>query len=81
MTFSLDPGGVMTEMSQKLPEELYPYLKDTAELAGDSLVWLTKERREWLMGRFVDVNWDMEELEAKKAEIMKGDKLKVRMIV
>lgn len=81
ISFSLDPGGVATEMSLKLPKELHPYLEDTAELAGDFTVWLTKERREWLSGRFVDATWDVEELEARKDDIVKGDKLKVRMVV
>lgn len=40
----------------------------TAELAG--AVYLTTERAEYLNGRFVTVNWDIEELEARKDEIV-----------
>lgn len=54
---------------------------DTPELAGDFVVWLTKERREWLSGRYVSCCWDVRELEARKQEIVDGDKLKVRMVV
>jgi hypothetical protein len=53
-------------------------LIDTPELAADSLVWLTRERREWLAGRYVSCNWDMEELEERKEEMV-GDKLKLRI--
>lgn len=50
-------------------------------LCGDTLVYLTKERREWLAGRYVNVTWDMPQLMAKEDELVKGDKLKVRMVV
>jgi len=36
---------------------------DEPELAADTLVWLTRERRKWLAGRYVSYNWDMEELD------------------
>ena len=42
---------------------------------------MTKERRQRLSGRYVTCNWDVTELEAKKDEIVKGDKLKFKMIV
>jgi len=50
-------------------------------LAGGFCTWLTKERREYLSGRYLSVHWDVEELEAKKDEIVKGDKLTFKMIV
>ena len=77
------PGAVMTELVHGLPQEVLDDAAfiDTPELAGDAIVWLTKERREWLSGRYVSCNWDVTELEAKKDEIVKGDKLKVRIIV
>ena len=59
-----------------MPEYMHPLLGDTPELAGD---WLTKERREWLMDRFVSVQWDMEELEAKEIQIEKRDLLNFKM--
>ena len=54
-------------------------LIDTVDLAADSLVWLTEARKEWLSGRYVSANWDVTELEARKDEIVKGDKLKFKM--
>ena len=64
-----------------MPEYMHPSLGDTPEVAGDCLVWLTKERREWLMDRFVSVQWDMEELEAKEIQIEKRALLKFKMAV
>ncbi len=56
-------------------------LKDTPELAADTMVFLTQEKRDWLAGRFVSVAWDMPEFLAMKSEIVEGDKLKVRLVV
>lgn len=81
IAFSLDPGAVPTDMGLSLPETYRKLFVDTPELAADTLVWLTKDRNEWLSGRLVVVTWDVDELEAKKEEIVKGDKLKVRLVV
>lgn len=50
-------------------------------MAGDTIVYLTQEKQDWLAGRYVSCTWDMPEFFAKKEEIVKGDKLKVRMVV
>ena len=55
-------------------------LVDDVGLCGAFCVWLTKDRRErsmqWLSGRFVSANWDVDELLAKKTEIMEKDLLR-----
>ena len=56
-------------------------LTDTPELCGGFVVWLTKGQRTWLNGRYVSADWDVDELEAKKDEIVEGDKLTVKMVV
>jgi len=82
LAYSIHPGGVKTELAKSMPEAMRNrILTDTPELAGDSLVWLTKERREWLMDRFISAAWDMEELEARKEEIVEKDLLKFKMDV
>lgn len=53
-------------------------LCDTEALAGDSIAFLTRERRPWLGGRWVNCNWDMPELMAKEAEIVEHDLLKFK---
>ena len=81
LAFTLHPGGVKTELSNRMPEYMHALLNDTPELAGDSVVWLTRERRDWLMDRFVSVQWDMSELEQMKGEIVEKDLLKFKMAV
>lgn len=54
---------------------------DDIDLCGHFCVWLTKEKREWLSGRYVMANWDVEELEAMKGDIVKHEKLKFTMDV
>lgn len=56
-------------------------LTDKPEVAGDTIVYLTQEKRDWLAGRYISCTWDMPEFLAKKDEIVSGDKLKVRMAV
>ena len=34
-----------------------------------------------LSGRYISANWDVEDLEGMKEEVVKGDKLKMRMVV
>jgi hypothetical protein len=54
-------------------------LIDDVGLGGAFCVWLTKERREWLSGRWLDARWDVEELERRKEDILEKDLLKFRM--
>jgi NAD(P)-dependent dehydrogenase (short-subunit alcohol dehydrogenase family) len=79
--FSIHPGNVVTEILGEggIPEALKHVFVDTPELAGDTLVFLSGERRPWLSGRYVNVTWDMPELEANKEKIVSGDKLKVKL--
>ncbi|KAI5864668.1 NAD(P)-binding protein [Durotheca rogersii] len=77
--FALHPGGVKTELSMNLPETMHRFLTDEPQLSGDSIVWLSKERRPWLSGRYIDARWDMAELEALRDDITQGDLLKVRL--
>lgn len=53
---------------------------ETPELAGDTVTFLTAEERKWLGGRYVNVTWDMPQLMEKEEDIVKGDKLKVRLV-
>lgn len=59
----------------------YLVLKDSPELCGGFLVWLTKGARTWAGGRYLSATWDVDELEARKDEIVNGDKLKLRMVL
>jgi hypothetical protein len=61
--------------------DLLLVLSDDVGLCGGFLTWLTKERRDWLSGRYISVNWDADELESMKDEIVDKDKLKFRMVI
>jgi len=56
-------------------------LIDDIDLCGGFLVWLTKTRRDWLTGRYLMSNYDVDELERMKDQIVKADKLKFKMAV
>jgi NAD(P)-dependent dehydrogenase (short-subunit alcohol dehydrogenase family) len=81
VAIAVHPGGVQTELALNMPGHMHGWLVDTPELAGDTLVWLGSERREWLGGRYVSACWDMEELEELRGEIVEGDLLKMRLAV
>ncbi|RYP52244.1 hypothetical protein DL768_002563 [Monosporascus sp. mg162] len=83
LAYSIHPGNIITEAVGN-PDDLDPRFKvaftETAELTGDSVVYLTSERRDWLAGRYINITWDLPELETKKDEIVRGDKLKVKLV-
>ncbi len=73
------PNLMATSSNDKLT--LIIAMIDTPELCAGFAVWLTKGQRAWLNGRYVSATWDVDELLAKKDEIIKQDKLKLRMVV
>jgi NAD(P)-dependent dehydrogenase (short-subunit alcohol dehydrogenase family) len=81
ITFAIHPGSVPTELALGMPKSMHQVLTDTPELGGDTIAWLTQDRKEWLSGRYVSTTWDMPELMAKKDEIIEGDKLKMRIVI
>jgi hypothetical protein len=50
--------------------------KKTVELAAGTVLYLASERSEYLRGRFIIGNWDMEELEQRKDEIVEKNLFK-----
>jgi NAD(P)-dependent dehydrogenase (short-subunit alcohol dehydrogenase family) len=71
---SVNPGAVNTSMSQKsgllgIVPETHPLL------AAEFVVWLASNEAAFLNGRFVSVNWDVDELVAKKDMILSDDLL------
>ena len=80
IAISLHPGATKTDLAMNMPPERQVVLTDTPELAADTIVWLCRERRDWLSGRFASVSWDMEELEQKKQDILQRNLLKFRVV-
>jgi len=83
LAYAVHPGGVVTEdgSDKPVPKELLAFLRDSPDLCGGFCVWLTKERRDWLNGRYLSAAWDVGELEEKRDDIVKRDLLKMEMRV
>ncbi|KAI9665800.1 MAG: putative secondary metabolism biosynthetic enzyme [Bathelium mastoideum] len=82
LAYSVNPGGVHTDLGHNMPEYLWgPILVDEPDLCGESIPWLTSQKRDWLAGRYVSCTWDMKELDERKDEIVKNDLLKLRLAV
>ncbi|KAL8996042.1 MAG: hypothetical protein Q9169_004354 [Polycauliona sp. 2 TL-2023] len=80
LSYSVHPATVATNLARRMPDPIVNAVCiDTPELAGDTIAWLTSERREWLAGRYVSCNWDMTELFAKRDEIEENDLLKLKL--
>ncbi|KAL4977128.1 hypothetical protein BDW66DRAFT_133440 [Aspergillus desertorum] len=73
-SISLDPGMVATDMGVRV-ELIAPFLFDTVELAGGAAVWLCSGDKKYLSGRYVSVNWDVDELERRQEEIVEKNLL------
>ena len=56
-----------------------PFAHDTARLSGDVGVWLATGDKAYLSGRHISANWDVEDLEARKKEIVDGKRLQVAL--
>ncbi|KAI5209809.1 NAD(P)-binding protein [Aureobasidium subglaciale] len=81
LTFCVNPGAIKTKISEgTAPESVRDKFPDKPDLPGDTIAWLSAARKDWLGGRYVSCPWDMEELLAKKDEIVEQDKLKLRMV-
>ena len=80
LAYCVNPGSVRTELSRGIGEVARQGLRDEPGMAGDTFVWLAARRRVWLGGRYVSCAWDMEELVGMEGDIVRGDKLKLRMV-
>ncbi|KAH7062634.1 NAD(P)-binding protein [Macrophomina phaseolina] len=81
--YNIQPGVVKTDMLAKSGlEEMgsvqLPY--DDPELPGHFLVWLASPEAEFLKGKFLWANWDVDELTAKRDEIAAENKLKTGLV-
>lgn len=81
LAYAIHPGGVKTDLAGGMPEWMYQILTEEPELPGDTVVWLTSEKREWLADRFVNCCWNMEEFMKKRKDIEDGELLRMRLRV
>lgn len=83
VAFSVHPGNVLTDMvGEGFKSEFGSLFTESTQLCGDGLVYLSREKREWLSGRYVNITWDLPELtsEEMKRKIVEGDMLKMRLV-
>ena len=84
LAYSVHPGNVPdTDImgGGEVPDALKHVFVETKELCADTLTFLTKEKRDWLAGRYLNCTWDMPEVVEKEKEVVEGDKLKIRMVM
>lgn len=74
--FTTVPGIVDTDMVS-LENPLKPFALDHADLTGMLALYLSQPRADYLKGCMVAVNWDVEEMEAKKEEILEKKLLRL----
>ncbi|KAF2815864.1 NAD(P)-binding protein [Mytilinidion resinicola] len=70
------PGMTVTEMAELHPQVLH-FCKDTVELPAGTAVYLASPHAQFLSGRYMSANWDVDDLEAKKDEIIEKNLLKM----
>ncbi|KAK9413327.1 putative NAD(P)-binding protein [Seiridium unicorne] len=69
--FSIHPGMVVSENGRgMIVEPFIPFTKDTAALTGGLTLYLATPKAEFLKGGYIHANWDVEELEQHKDEIV-----------
>lgn len=73
----MHPGFIATDMSSP-GTALYDiaWTKDTLELPAGLALYLTTPQAEFLRGRWIDANWRVDELEARREEIVSQNLLK-----
>lgn len=74
---SLYPGLVLTDMLREPFRTLFD--QTSVELVGGISVWLCHEKAKFLSGRWISANWSVEDLVARKEEIVRDDLLKLTL--
>jgi len=81
VSVAFHPGGVPgTKVADAAPEWLRKTFRDSPALPASTALYLTLPRAKYLGGRFINAQWDMEELEAYRERIVEEDLLKMRVL-
>lgn len=82
--YTVHPGSVETDLAKDAaPGMGKEFLSDSPDLCGAFCVWSTTntERLRWMSGRMMNANWDVDQLEPKKDEIVERDLMKLTLTV
>lgn len=71
---SLHPGLVSTDM---VVDSFQKFALDTPELVGGVAVWLSTEKARFMNGRFMNSNWDVDDLFERREEVQSGKLLQI----
>ncbi|VDB83714.1 unnamed protein product [Peniophora sp. CBMAI 1063] len=81
--YSVHPGVILTPGSSDIAERMGMPKKinmpDTAELPAATFLWLTARNAEFLSGRYIQATWDLNDVVAKKDEIVRDDLLVTKL--
>jgi NAD(P)-dependent dehydrogenase (short-subunit alcohol dehydrogenase family) len=66
--YNMHPGSVLTDAVRGFGLDETSHDWDDAQLPGQFAVWLASEEGEFLKGRLVWANWDVDELKARKGD-------------
>ncbi len=67
-------------MTQILSKDSAFFAKDEAELTGCFALYLARGTADYLRGSFCSVNWDVDEMEAHRSEIVKDKILQIKWV-
>jgi NAD(P)-dependent dehydrogenase (short-subunit alcohol dehydrogenase family) len=79
--FAIHPGGVNTALARNMPADRHPNLTDSPDLPAGFVVWLSSGKADWLKGRYLSCNWDVDELGGHQDRILADDLLVNRLRV
>ncbi|KAK0263163.1 hypothetical protein LTR35_017576 [Friedmanniomyces endolithicus] len=77
---SFHPGIVLTQIGRNNGHNVDTMPWDDVQLPGQFAVWLASPEAEFLKGRFVWANWDVDELLDGKERILKENLLKIGLV-
>ncbi len=77
---SFHPGMILTQAVRDHGHDEKTAPWDDVQLPGQFAVWLASPEAEFLKGRFVWANWDVEELMERKEEILEDNLLKLGLV-
>ncbi|KZV64868.1 NAD-P-binding protein [Peniophora sp. CONT] len=81
--YAVHPGAIWTPGSTEFLESMgiksVAQMPDSVELAAATFLWLTARNAEFLSGRYVHANWDLNEVLAKKEEIVRDNLLVTKL--
>ncbi|KAI1174694.1 NAD(P)-binding protein [Nemania sp. FL0916] len=75
--FTLFPGLLKTAMTAK---DFLPFARDDPMLTGGMSLFLCTDRADWLRGGIMSVNWDIQEMEDHKEEILREGRNKLSFV-